>query len=118
MLSNSDLSYMRASVNELLPDTCNILTVSRASDSEGGQKETWPASISGVPCRLDWSNGKEQVVAGALETYTGWVMSLPAETPVTQLNRIAHGGYTYSITSSNSGASWEVVRRLLLERIP
>jgi len=102
MLNDNDLAYMRGALNELLPATCHILTVTRVSDGQGWFTETWGTATANVACRLDYQSGigmgRESVIGGALQTYSGFVITLPHDTTLEENNRIKIGSTEYNVT--------------------
>lgn len=119
MLTAADLEYMRTSILDLLPDTCDILELSSTPDGQGGQVETWGTATAGtaVACRLDNTGGNEEISGEAVQPFTRWIMSLAYDQTLTEQNRIKHGAYTYNIMSVNNDASWKAVTRAVLERV-
>jgi head-tail adaptor len=116
MLPAEELTQIRLDIETCLPDTCNILSLTRTSDGMGGWSETWGTTYSTVTCRLDFTSGAENVTAGALVPYTRAVVSLPQSTVITAQNRIEHGGNTYTVQAVNLG-SWLGVKRASVEKI-
>jgi len=117
MLKAADLSYMRSSINELFPDTCNILSSSWSSDGEGGQVETW-GTLSSSSCRVDYGQGKESKTGEALVPYQKAVISFAYDVIITPANRIQVGSNLFSIQAGNGGQSWKCVSRVSCELIP
>ena len=118
MLSGNDLAYMRNSIEELLPDTCNILGLTQTSDGAGGYSETWGTVTANVPCRVDYRSGREQVASSQLTSYQSVTISLPYDVTVTPLNRVQVGLNVFSIQAVNAGQSWKAVTRVTAEIIP
>lgn len=116
-LSLSDLTEMRRLILDLLPDTCDILSMTKVSDGQGGQTTTWAAASSGVACRLDMQQGREMVAGGALQPFTSFVLSLPYDTAIATTNRVTHNDVTYAVTSVNNNQSWIAVKRVMLELV-
>lgn len=120
MLTASELDSMRASLEELLPGTCNILAVTYVSDGMGGLVETWGTATAGVKCRMDVMTtlvgGREQVTGGAVQSYTQNMFTLPHDTSVTTENRIQYGGNTYGITNVMSG-DWNLDIRVWAQKL-
>lgn len=115
-LSSFELQAMRDVIqDELLPDTCSILSVTSTPDGMGGQTETWTAVYSNVPCRLDMQTGREQAVGGGWQPYTKYMMSLPYDTVIAAGNRISHNSVTYAVLPPNNNQSWIAVVRVELE---
>ena len=111
----NELHDMRASVEELaLPDTCDVLALTRTSDGAGGWTEAWAVETNNVKCRLDYHQGRELVASGALQPFQGFTLTVPYDTTLTVQNRITHGGKTYTVQSV-SGGSWRITKRAALE---
>ena len=77
MLSNSELAYMREAIDDLLPDTCNILSVTETNNGMGGVVQTWGTATAGVICRVDVTNLRsgEQVTGGSLKPFQQTILS-------------------------------------------
>ena len=116
-LTARELAQMRADIEDLFPDTCDILSVAYTSDSEGGFAEAWGTATAGVHCRIDYRSGTERMTGGAIQPYNKAVISLPYNTTISATNRIKSGAYTWSILSLNDGQSWQAVKRAELERV-
>lgn len=101
MLSANDLEYMRSSIEQLLPDTCNLLTVTRTADGFGGWNDTWGTAAAGVSCRVDPLRGSEQRVGEALRPYHTYVVTLPHDTTITEQYRIEWGTVLLDVSSAN-----------------
>lgn len=117
-LTAAELSAMRDDIETLLPDTCNLLTVTRTVDGKGGWTDAWGTATAGVACRLDATGGREAAAGDALRPYTSWVLTLPHDTTITAQYRVEHGGNTYSVTAVNDDNSWIASKRVSLERVP
>ena len=122
MIPADELAQIRAYLETTLPDTCNILSLTRTSDSQGGWTEVWGTATLSVECRLDFIanaqgvGGKEKVTAGALRPFTQAIVTLPQDTTITAQNRLEHGGNTYTVQSVNLG-SWLGVKRANVELV-
>ena len=116
-LTARELAQMQADIYDLLPDTCDILSVAYTADSEGGFAEAWGTATAGVHCRIDYRSGRESMTGGAIQPYNKAVISLPYNTTISATNRIKSGAYTWSILSLNDGQSWQAVKRAELERV-
>ena len=46
MLTNAELAQIRGDIAGMLPDTCNLLTLTRTSDGQGGWSEAWGTASS------------------------------------------------------------------------
>lgn len=116
-LTARELAQMRADINDLLPDTCDILSVAYTADGEGGFTEAWGTATANVACRIDYRSGTERLASGAIQPYSKAVLSVPYSTTISKTNRVKSGGYTWAIISLNDGQSWQAVKRAELERV-
>jgi SPP1 family predicted phage head-tail adaptor len=105
-LTAAELTQMRTDVNNLMPDTCNILSLTNTSDGQGGFSEAWGTATAGIKCRIDKRSGRESVAAGAVQTFGTWVMTLPSDTTITSAHRVEHGSETYNVVHVDSDKSW------------
>ena len=117
MLTDTDLADMRDAIGELLPAVCDILTVTRTSDGQGGFTDAWGTATASVKCRLDWKRGDERVFGSNLQPYTGWVLSLPFDTTITETQRIQLGQIVYNVVMVDNNKSWNAVLRCALEEV-
>ena len=116
-LTVKELAQMRADIEDLMPDTCDILSVAYTSDGEGGMTEAWGTALANVACRIDYRSGSEKVTGGAIQSYSKAVLSLPYTTAITTKHRIKLDDYVWAVTGVNEGQTWEAVRRAEIERI-
>ena len=116
-LTARELAQMRADIEDLMPDTCDILSVAYTSDGEGGMTEAWGTATANVACRIDYRSGSEKVTGGAIQPYSKAVLSVPYNTTISLTNRVKSGAYTWAILSINEGQSWQAVKRAELERV-
>lgn len=115
MLSSNDLSYMRDSIEELLPDTCYILTAAGTADGAGGITEAW-GTAGTANCRLDTITGNYRDLAGAVQSFSKLVLSMPYDTTITEANRVYYNSTTYQVTSVNDG-SWLATKRAEVQKV-
>lgn len=116
LLSTDDLTYMRDSLEELLPGTCYILSTTNASIGGGEYSETW-GTAGTADCRLDARGGGEKLQGESTQPVFSFILTLPYDTTVSEANRIELDSAIYSITSIDTGKSWNASKRLTLERI-
>lgn len=119
LISDVDLMYMRGQIRELLPDTCDLLTLTEVSNGQGGFTETWGTATgsTAVPCRLDYMQGDEVVFGNALNPYTGWILTLPYSVTITDQYRVLRSGTQYNVKDVDSGKSWQGSVRVALEKV-
>lgn len=121
----AELARMRADMQAAtLPSTCNILSLTRTPDGEGGWTETWGTVTANVACRLDLVItrgvgfiGSEQLQGAALKPYTSWVLSAPHGTALTDANRVEVSGDTFNVVECDASRSWGGNVRATLERL-
>ncbi|MFA5376889.1 MAG: head-tail adaptor protein [Dehalococcoidia bacterium] len=118
MLTDPELEAIRAAIESLLPDTCNILSVTRTSDGQGGWMDTWGTATASAPCRLDVSRpGGEQIFGASVQPFTGYVLTLAHDETITTGYRVSCNSQTFSVVSVDLAKSWDGSRRAYLERI-
>ena len=120
-LSAAELAQMRAAIGELLPDTCNLLEVSRTSDGAGGWSETWGTVTGGsaLACRLDFRDaGRESVTNASLTPYQSGILSIAYDAPISTNYRVEIGADVYAVKGENTDQSWLTVRQISVERVP
>jgi hypothetical protein len=115
-LSSKDLAYMRSSIEELLPDTCNIMSSSGTADGMGGYTDSWGTAYASVACRLDTLNGNYRDANSGIITYQKLVFTLPQSTAIVSGHRIIYSGNTYNVSSVKVG-SWLGCKRAEVELI-
>ena len=104
-LSARELAQIREDIEDLLPETAVVLSVTRVSDGGGGWSETWGTASTTI-CRVDWKSGTEVMSGGAIQPVRACVITLPHDAVVVEGNRIQAGGETYAVTSVDNDKSW------------
>jgi head-tail adaptor len=117
MLTEAELDGMRSCLDLLYPDTGNILSVGYTSDGAGHLTENWGTITPGVPCRVDYRTGKEQITGGALVPYQSAIISMAYDVVITTSNRFEVGSDVFTVQAVNRGASWKSVTRVTAELI-
>ena len=120
LLSNEQLAFMRDQIELTLPDTCTILSPTRASDGQGGWTETWGTVSAGVKCRLDAAkklNQREQIAGAALLPFAYWTLTLPYDTVIESTYRVVVGGNTYNVEHEDGDKSWNACVRVVVTRV-
>lgn len=119
-LSANDLTAIKATQNDALPDTCTISRRTLASDGMGGYTETWASLATGVACRLAAAlyRPEERSVAEKFAGQTLWTLTLPAGQAITSQDRVVIGSTTYEVVGIlSAGQTWETARRALLVKV-
>lgn len=116
-LSHKELMQMRADVQQLLPDTCNLLTATTTSDGQGGATSAWGTATRNVSCRVDQISGSEHATDGSQRAFVSTQLALPYDTEITEAYRVEYNGNTYHVLDANPDQSWQVEKIVLLERL-
>jgi SPP1 family predicted phage head-tail adaptor len=116
-LTAAMLTQMRTDIEDLMPDTCNILAGTVTSDGQGGYTETWGTATAGASCRIDKRTGREALSGGAVQTFGTWVLTLPHDTTITAEHRVEHDDATYSVVHVDIDKSWKASVRAELEEV-
>ncbi len=118
LLTAAEIEQMQADFEDVaLPDTCNILSVTRTYDGQGGYTDTWGTATASVACRLDYRTGFETLSGGAVQPYTGWYVTVPHDTSLTSANRVQVGTISYNVVDVDEGHSWELFLRARVEKV-
>ena len=115
--TNPELSIMRSTINQLMPDTCNILTSTETNDGQGGAILTYGTTGTAIACRLDVVQGREQQAGGAVQAFTSYMLSIPYGTTINYKDMVEIGSNRYEVTSLNNNQSWKAVTRVGLELV-
>ena len=112
-LTDAELSFMRDAIEDLLPDTCHVLSKTTTVDAIGGVVETWGTATANVACRMGYESSTYQVEGGAINTRQKLIVTVPYTTAVTPLNRIRSGTTDYAVVSvSDSRRTWPTCKRV------
>ena len=114
-LTASDLKWMHAEVDNLMPDTCNILSVTRTGDSQGGFTQSWGTASANVSCRIDSVTAAERVAVGAIQPFHSYWLTVPQGTTITTENKVEIDSTKYAITSVDTPKSWGACIRAWIE---
>jgi hypothetical protein len=115
-LSASDLEYMQASIEELLPDTCYILSPTLTADGAGGFTESF-GTAGTADCCLDAKSGGERTVGASIQPVFSYMLTLPFDTTILDTYRVEVDSNTFTVTSIDLGKSWDACLRVTLERV-
>lgn len=119
MLTSAQLDRMRATTHAALPETCTIQRKTAVSDGGGGTTTSWVNQAAGVPCRVAPAGGGETGTAGdRISDETTHIVTLPAQTEVTEADRLVIAGQTYESTAVRKRGAWEVTRRVEAREAP
>lgn len=111
-LTAADLDCMRTTLATTLPGTAIISRSTQGSDGMGGITDTWN-NVGTVAARVSPSGGGVEMIAGGeFVAATGWVITVPVGTNVTERDRIVYDGQTYEITRTSTPRSYATCIRL------
>lgn len=116
MITAAQLAYMRAKVNDLLPDTGYVLSLAYTNDGYGGIVETW-GTAGTITCRLDPLRGGEALVGAAINPFHGFKLTAPYDTVLSEANRVQVGDEIYAVKSVDGDKSDAVSLRVDVERL-
>lgn len=114
ILTAAEMATIRADLDAILPDTCGVITVTR-TNVEGGTTEAESAPVS-VACRVAPLTQRDAAIAAAEGFTAEYVVTLPAETPITASSRIQWNGVTYEVNGPPRIRSQELSRRVYVVR--
>lgn len=118
MPDTRELANLRADMeNVLMPDVCNILSVTYTADGQGGHTQAWGTATYGIACRIDPVKASEILAGGQVAPYHGYVVTLPHDTTVTAADRVEIDTQAYNILSVDAGKSWSACVRLQVEKV-
>ncbi len=117
LLDSNELEYIRAEIESMLPDLCNILSATLVSDGAGGMSETWGTVGVAVACRLDSLRGIENLQGARIAPQHGYVLTLPHDKVIDTEDRVEVGTHTFTVTSVDLEKSWAGCVRVYLEII-
>jgi len=117
MLSASELVQIRSDIAGLLPDTCNIISVTNTPDGFGGSTEGTSIIGTAIKCRIDFPNpGKESVSGESLRPFKTGMVTMAYDQAITTENRLVINTNTYNIVGVNIDQSWIGCKRVAVER--
>lgn len=118
LMTSAELTQLRSDVEAyLMPDTCNVLSVTRTSDGQGGWTEAWGTASGTVACRLDAKAGREMDAGGAVQAFHTYTLTLKHGTTITTANRVEVDSSTFAVVSVDTAKSWDAAIRCELERV-
>ena len=117
LLGTAELAQIQADIEAAtLPDTCNILSLTRTSNSKGGWTEAWGTALGTIACRIDPTSGREQTAGAALQPFYSYVCTLPHATAITEKSRVEISDVVYTVVAVDANKSWSGSVRAYLER--
>lgn len=117
-LTDGELVQMRTEVDLTLPGTAIIQTRTTGADGQGGYIQTYAASAT-VDARLspEGLRGMEGEMAGRVAEVSPWILTLPAETSITETARVVYNSVTFEVVEVMSRTPWELSKRVRLMEV-
>lgn len=115
-LTAGELTQMRTVLGTTLPSSAIVQRVTLASDGQGGGEPTW-SNAGTVDCRLSplpeaAGSDREVDQAARVAALRARIVTLPANTDVTQADRLSIGGTIFQITGVRAPRDYELSRRV------
>lgn len=98
-LTSAELTSMRASVGDWLPDTCTIQVLTTSVGTIGGTSKSYANTYTDIACRVDPTSPNEETIQafginqGAVVVY----VYVPYDQAIDATNRIVHDSNTYEV---------------------
>lgn len=107
---------------ESLPDTCELVIDTLASDGAGGHTATpgtpVPVACRVSPLRLTRSSANAEVVEiSRVVEQSLWLVTMPHGTAVTPAHRVTHEGRTFEVVEVLSPRSWDLAARVSVKLV-
>ncbi len=117
MLTEADLSIMRAAQERAMPDTCTVQRVTLTDDGYGSHTEKWD-DVASYRCRLSpVASPKELLLAGQTAQVADWMVTLPHGVDVKVSDRIIIGTRVLEVTGVVQGSNWQTALRVTAKEV-
>lgn len=103
------------SFNSLLNKICTIQKVTETQDASNQLVKTWSNKYTGIKCRLDQNDGREQMGDNKILTQATHVLFLEFTVNVLVTDRVIVEGRTYNVLQVGDAGGHGHHRELLLE---
>jgi head-tail adaptor len=118
LLTDAELTSMRATASEALPGSAVIQTSAYTSDGGGGGSYGWTASGT-VACRIAPLNSAgegESTNGGRISANAEYIVTLPPSTSVDTNSRLVIDSQTYNVELVRD-RSWNVTTRVEVQKV-
>lgn len=112
LLTDAEITGMRSTIDDSLPDTATHQTVTETADGMGGHSRAW-ATVTTYACRLSPMGALERVLGSRWASVGDWVITLTHDAAVEVDDRLLVSGRTFTIKALPVGRSWELSRRAI-----
>ena len=110
MLTDTELSSMRATALDCLPGTAVVESQTFVSDGGGAGSLSWSASGT-LACRIAPLTGTERETADRVAPYADYVITLPFDAAVDTGSRLLIDGDAYNVEAIRD-RSWQTTMRV------
>ena len=96
-LSSADLTSMRSAFDDLFTSTAKIESLTVASDSAGGQTETWTVTTAAAPCSYVVPGGILAESMARISAISNYVLTFSHDQTIAVGNRVTIGSSVFII---------------------
>lgn len=116
MLTAGEIAQMQSVCETTFDSTCVVQGGTITGDTGGGGTLAWVASGT-VDCHLSpfpARGEREGVTGGRISKDADWILTIPADTNITQASRVVVDGTAYEVEAVRAPRTWELTRRVEL----
>jgi len=115
-ITTGELGQMRVAQEEMMPDTCTVLSSTQTTVPGGGRKVSWVAGTTYAWRVRPLGAPSQTRFAEALGTRAGWIGTLPWDAVVDEKNRLRGAdGTDYEVIGLHDArGSWPTALKLVL----
>lgn len=119
VLNPAQLTLIRATVAQMLPDTSAINHAVPGTTNADGSGEGGTTVVASSPCRIAPLGGSptEQVFADRLQGVSGFVFTFPFDVAISEKDTITYQGGTYQVIGVMAPTSFMMSVRVACKRI-
>jgi hypothetical protein len=112
MLTDAELTELRAVAEEAMPDTCTIRTPTE-TNTKGSVATTYASTYTNVPCRLMpvRERDREYVTGEKVTKVASYVLTVPWDQAIEAGYQVVHGGVTYEVLGVHPRHSYRTANR-------
>ncbi len=116
LLTADELDDMKDTQDSNLPETVYIQTLTETATATSGRSQAWNTTTTTTGRIAPLGNsGEERELASRLGSVQGYVVTLPADTVVTNQNRLQISGRQFDIKATLKRSSQTALRLVCVE---
>jgi SPP1 family predicted phage head-tail adaptor len=116
LLTSDELDDMKDTQDSNLPETVYIQTLTETATATSGRSQAWNTTTTTTGRIATLGNsGEEREIASRLGSVQGYVVTLPADTAVTNQNRLQINGRQFEIKATLKRSSQTALRLVCVE---